>query len=155
MVKWHSIESERGTTVAKLDPTVRKETAYIAVWVCALSLVMEAVFLLLRKWELPVLWGNLIGGGAAVGNFLLLGMTVARAAGGDPAKVAMRVRSSMTARLLGLAAICALAVGLLHTNVYATLLPLLFPRVGIAFRPWVDRRRGATEKEPEGSDLLD
>ena len=67
--------------MTKLDPTVRKETAYIAVWVCALSLVMEAVFLLLRKWELPVLWGNLIGGGAAVGNFLLLGMTVARAAG--------------------------------------------------------------------------
>ncbi|MBQ9252361.1 MAG: hypothetical protein IJ188_06985 [Clostridia bacterium] len=142
--------------MTKLDPTVKKETAYIAVWVIALSLGMQAVFLLLRRWALPVVTGNLVGAVCAIGNFLLLGITVAKAANGPADKVALRVRSSMTARLLGQAAICALAVGLLHTNVYATLLPLLFPRVGIAFRPLVDRKRGKTaETEAEGSDLLD
>ncbi len=139
----------------KVDPTVRKETVYIAVWVTALSLVMEGVFLLAGRWSASVLTGNLIGAAVAVGNYFLLGLTVARAASGPPEKVALRVRSSMTARLLGQAAICALAVGLLHTNVYATVIPLLFPRVGIAFRPAVDRRRGGTEGEGEGSDLLD
>ena len=139
----------------KLDPTVRKETAYIAAWTAALSLVMEAVFLLIGKWEIPVLTGNLLSALTAAGNFLLLGITVTKAAGGPPEKIALRVRSSMTARLLGQAAVCAVAVGLLHTNVYATVIPLLFPRVGIAFRPLVDRKRGKTEAPSEGSDLLD
>ena len=146
--------------MAKLDPVVRKETAYAATWVAALSLVMEAVFLILKKWSGGVLAGNMIGAGAAVGNYLLLGITVAKAAGGPPEKVAMKVRSSMTARMLGQAAVCAIAVGLLKTNVYATVLPLLFPRIGIAFRPMIDRKRGKTAEtdqtaKAEGSDLLD
>ena len=146
--------------MAKLDPVVRKETAYAATWVAALSLVMEAAFLVLKRWSGAVLAGNLIGAGAAVGNYLLLGTTVAKAAGGPPEKVAMKVRSSMTARMLGQAVICAAAVGILKTNVYATILPLLFPRIGIAFRPMIDRKRGKTAErdqtaEAEGSDLLD
>ena len=146
--------------MAKLDPVVRKETAYAATWVAALSLVMEVAFLVLKRWSGAVLAGNLIGAGAAVGNYLLLGITVAKAAGGPPEKVAMKVRSSMTARMLGQAVICAIAVGILKTNVYATILPLLFPRIGIAFRPMIDRKRGKTAEtdqtaEAEGSDLLD
>ena len=146
--------------MAKLDPVVRKETAYAATWVAALSLVMEAAFLVLKRWSGAVLAGNLIGAGAAVGNYLLLGITVAKAAGGPPEKVAMKVRSSMTARMLGQAVICAAAVGILKTNVYATILPLLFPRIGIAFRPMIDQKRGKTAEtdqtaEAEGSDLLD
>ena len=138
-----------------LDPTVKKETLYIAVWVVVLSVLMQAVFCLLGKWEMSVLTGNLVGALAAVGNYLLLGITVAKAAAGPADRVAMRVRASMTGRLLGQAAVCALAVGLLHTNVYATVIPLLFPRVGIAFRPMVDRKMGKTETESEGRDLLD
>ena len=149
--------------MAKLDPTVKKETAYAAVWVFALSLLMEAVFLLIRKWTPAVLTGNLIGGAAAVGNYLLLGVTVAKAVSGPADRAALKIRSSMTGRLLGQAAICSLAVGLMHTNVYATLLPLLFPRIGIAFRPMIDRKRGKTgggaetitDASTEGSDLLD
>ena len=139
----------------RLDPAVKKETAYIAVWVLILSAVMEAVFCLLGQWSWAVLGGNLAGGAVAVLNYLLLGITVTRAAGGPPDKVALRVRSSMSARLLGMAAAVAIAVGLGHTNVYATVIPLLFPRIGIAFRPWVDRRRGKTPPESEGGDLLD
>ncbi|MBQ8073513.1 MAG: hypothetical protein IJ231_07085 [Clostridia bacterium] len=139
----------------KLDPTVKKETAYAALWVLALSLLMEAVFLLLRRWSPAVLGGNAVGAAVAIGNYLLIGITVARAVGSPADRVAMRVRASMTGRLLGSAAICALAVGLLHTNVYATVIPLLFPRIGIAFRPMIDRKRGRTAEDPEGSDLLD
>ena len=141
--------------MGKLDPTVKKETAYAAVWVGALSLVMEAAFLLFRKWDFPVLFGNLIGAAAAIGNYLLMGMTVERAVSGPAEKAALKIRASMTARLLGQAAVCALAVGILKTNVYATLLPLLFPRIGIAFRPRVDRARGKKDTAPEGSDLID
>ena len=146
--------------MAKLDPTVRKETAYAATWVAALSLVMEAVFLILKKWSGAVLAGNLAGAGTAILNYLLLGITVAKAVSGPADRAALKIRSSMTARLLGQAAICAIAVGILKTNVYATVLPLLFPRIGIAFRPMIDRKRGRTAAadsaaEAEGSDLLD
>lgn len=138
-----------------MDPTVKKETAYAALWVAALSFIMEAVFLITGQWTPAVLFGNLVGAGTAVGNYLLLGITVAKAVSGPAEKAALKVRSSMTARLLGQAAIVAIAIGVLHTNVYATLLPLLFPRIGIAFRPLIDRKRGKTAAESEGSDLLD
>ena len=52
-----------------MDPAVKKETGYIAVWVILLSLIMEAVFLLLRKWDLSVLFGNLGGAVISIGNF--------------------------------------------------------------------------------------
>ncbi len=141
--------------MSRLDPTVKKETAYAALWVIALSFIMQAVFLLIGQWTPAVLLGNLIGAAAAIGNYLLLGMTVAKAVSGPADQAALKVRSSMTARLLGQAAIAAIAIGLLHTNVFATLLPLLFPRIGIAFRPLIDRKRGKTGAESEGSDLLD
>ena len=141
--------------MSRLDPTVKKETAYAALWVAGLSVIMEAVFLLSGQWTPAVLFGNLIGAAAAIGNYLLLGITVAKAIAGPAEKAPLKVRSSMTARLLGQAAVAAIAVGVQHTNVYATLLPLLFPRIGIAFRPMIDRKRGKDAAETEGSDLLD
>ena len=45
----------------KIDSTVKKETVFIATSVVIMSMLMEAVFLVLRKWELSVLLGNLLG----------------------------------------------------------------------------------------------
>ncbi len=63
----------------KIDATVRRETIYIAVWVGILSLLMEAVFLIIGKWDYTVLLGNLLSGAVAVGNFFLMGYTVQKA----------------------------------------------------------------------------
>ena len=41
-----------------MDPAVKKETGYIAVWVVLLSLVMEAVFLLIRYFSAT--WAELL-----------------------------------------------------------------------------------------------
>ena len=54
-----------------MDPAVKKETGYITVWVLLLSLLMEAVFLIIRQWDLSVLFGNLGGAVLAVLNFFL------------------------------------------------------------------------------------
>ena len=62
-----------------MDPAVRKETGYIAAWVILLSLIMEAVFLLLRKWDLSVLFGNLGGAVISIGNFFLMALIATRA----------------------------------------------------------------------------
>ena len=139
-----------------MDPAVKKETGYIAVWVLLLSLLMEAVFLIIGQWDLPVLFGNLGGGIIAVGNFLLLGLTVSRAvSSGKPDQAAKRVRATATFRLLGMALLCVLLIAVFKTNLYATVIPLLFPRIGIAFRPLIDRKCGKETPGAEGSDLID
>ena len=143
-----------------MDPAVKKETGYIAVWVVLLSLVMEAVFLLIRKWDLSVLFGNAGGAAAAVGNFFLMALIATRAMNralekGKPEEAAARVKATATFRLLGCLGLCVILIAVLKTNVYATLIPLLFPRIGIAFRPLIDRKRGAEPPGTEGSDLID
>ena len=50
-------------------------------------------------------------------------------------------------------ALVAFLIGVLKTNVFATLIPLFFPRIGLLFRPMIDRKRGVTAPESEGSDL--
>ena len=139
-----------------MDPAVKKETGYITVWVILLSVIMEAVFLIAGKWDLSVLFGNLGGAAAAIGSFFLLAVTVSRAvASGKPDQAATRVRASAGLRLIGMGGICAVLIGIFHTNVYATVIPLLFPRIGLMFRPAVDRKRGVSDPDTEGSDLID
>ncbi len=141
-----------------MDPAVKKETGYIALWVVLLSVIMEAVFLVLRKWDFSVLLGNLGGAAAAAGSFFLLAVTVSRAvSSGKPEEAARRVKASAGLRLIGAGGLCALLIGVFHTNVYATVIPLLFPRIGLFFRPMIDRKRGVSSSAPdtEGSDLID
>ena len=143
-----------------MDPAVKKETGYIAVWVVLLSLIMEAVFLLIRKWDLSVLFGNLGGAAAAIGNFFLMALIATRAMNraienGKPEEAASRVKATATFRLLGCLGLCVILIAVFKTNVYATLIPMLFPRIGITFRPMIDRKRGIQSQETEGSDLID
>ena len=146
-----------------MDPAVKKETGYIAVWVLLLSLVMEGVFLVIRQWDLSVLFGNLGGAAAAIGNFFLMALIATRAVSralekGKPEEAAARVKATATFRLLGCALVCVILIAVFKTNLFATVIPLLFPRIGIAFRPMIDRKRGAGtagETETEGSDLID
>ena len=139
-----------------MDPAVKKETGYITVWVLLLSLLMEAVFLIIRQWDLSVLFGNLGGAVLAVVNFFLLAFVVSRAVDkGKPEEAAQRVKATATLRLIGVGALSALFIGAFKTNVLATLIPLLFPRVAIAFRPILDRKRGTGNTGTEGSDLID
>ena len=139
-----------------LDPAVRKETAYVGVWTLLLSLIMEAVFLVFGWWDWSVLLGNLGGAVIAVGNFFLLGLTVSRAlSSGKPEEAARKVKATASLRLIGMGAACALLVGVAKTNVFATIIPLLFPRIGIMFRPMIDRKRGVDTSGAEGSELLD
>ena len=140
--------------MAGMDPAVKKETGYIAVWVVLLSLLMEAVFLVIRQWDLSVLFGNLGGTALAVGNFFLLAFVVSRAIDrGKPDQAATRVKATASLRLIGMGALAALLIGVFKTNVFATLIPLLFPRIGLLFRPMIDRKRGVAAQGSEGSDL--
>jgi len=142
--------------MSKLDPAVRKETGYIAAWVLALSLVMEAVFVLTGQWNWKVLAGNIAGAAIAIGNFFLMAVIVSRALEGGKADEATRkIHASYAVRLIVMAGLCALVIGVAKTNVYATVIPLLFPRIALAFRPMIDKKNGKTAPDTEGSEPLD
>jgi hypothetical protein len=58
-------------------------------------------------------------------------------------------------RLIGCVALCALLIAVFKTDVYATLIPMLFPQIGVFFRALGSRKRGAEAPGTEGDDLID
>lgn len=118
----------------KLDKTVKKETLYIAYVTLILSVLMQAVFLILQKWDISVLLGNLWGDIAAVGNFLLLGITIQKAVSKPADEVQKLIKLSLSLRMVFLIAfaLTGYLVPIFHT--IAVIVPYLFPRIAIALR---------------------
>ena len=124
----------------KIDSVVIKETAYIGVWALILSAAMQAVFLLLGKWEYTVLLGNILGAGAAVLNFFLMGITVQIAVVKEEKEARQTVKTSQSLRMLLLMLILVPALVFPCFNPIAAVIPLLFPRIAIIFRQLFDKK---------------
>ena len=118
----------------KVDPTVRKETGFIAGFVLIGSLAMEAVYLLLGAWTLPVMLGNLLGAALAIGNFFLMGLTIQKALGMSEEDAKKQMKLSQQLRMLMLLVGCVLGGALDCFDLVATLIPLLFPRIAVMIR---------------------
>ena len=123
----------------KLDPTVLKESLYILTSTLILSLLMQSVFLLVGAWDYKVLLGNILGIVAAVGNFLLMGITVQSALEKEQKEAKSLMKLSQTLRLL-LPFVVAL-VGYLAPifSTVAVVIPFLFPRLAITVRPFIKK----------------
>ena len=121
--------------MARINGTVLKETRYIALFSCILSLLMQAVFLIvLRKFDYTVLLGNLLGLIAGVGNFFFMGIGVQKAVEKDEKGAKNVLKFSQTARFFGIFVIAALGIVLDCFNTVAVIAPLFFPRIAIAAR---------------------
>ena len=132
----------------KIDRTVIKETVYIAAWMLVFSMLTQAVFLVLSRWSYTVLLGNLLGGGAAVLNFFLMGLSVQKALEKEEEKDAKQVlRLSRTLRMLFLFVVAVIGVTVPCFHYVAALIPLLFPRIAIAFRPLFDKKMNREEAD--------
>lgn len=137
----------------KLDKTIYKETAYIAMWTLIFSVLMNAVFLIIKKWDLTVLWGNLLSFVSGVLNFFLLGVTVQKALDYDEKKAKNALKLSQSLRLLMTFVIAVVGVMLKCFNTVAVLIPLIFPRIAIAMRPLFDKKlRQGGEVSGNGQD---
>lgn len=136
--------------MSKLDATVRKESLYIAVWVLILSAVMQAVFLIIGKWSIGVLLGNLLSGVCACLNFLLMGITVQKALDKEQKEASAMMKFSQTARLFMQFAFA--AVGVIFLNPVASLIPLFFPRIAVTFRPFIGRRTNDGQNTEKGGE---
>ncbi|MBQ7010503.1 MAG: hypothetical protein IJN63_02260 [Clostridia bacterium] len=124
----------------KTDPTVIKETKYIALWCIIFSVLMQAVYLVASLWSVKVLLGNLLGLVISVGNFFLLGLTVQKAVTKDEKEAKTVMKLSQTYRNLGIVVLVGLGIILDCFDTVAVILPVFFPRIAIVFRPLFDKK---------------
>ena len=121
--------------MARISPAVKKETAYVAVWVAIGILPVQAVFLLCGWWSLSVLWGSLLGSATAIGNTLLVGLMVQKAVTQAEKQAKNTIRLSQGGRLLMQGAVLVLAAVLPAVfNIWSAAIPLLIPRIAVSFR---------------------
>lgn len=116
----------------KIDPVVMKETMRILIGSIALGAIMNVVFLMLRCWNLPVLFGTLLGTAGSVLNFFLMAQTVSHSVTLQQDEVKRKVRFSHSLRTLMLLVLMILGIALSCFNTIAALVPYLFPRLIIA-----------------------
>jgi hypothetical protein len=142
----------------KINQTVWRETRYIAVWVLILSALMQAVFLIIQQWEISVLWGNLLSAALAIGNFLLLGVTVQQAVEKQEKDARSLMRMSQSLRMLLMFAVLAIGVALPIFNTWACIIPVFFVRIALFFRPkfgGMQEDASAAQVEADGEDHAD
>lgn len=141
----------KGLIMKKVDKTVIKETIYITLWTLILSGILESVFIFIG-WDYTVLLGNILGGGVAILNFFLLGLTVQKAVNMEDSKNAknfMKLSQSLRFIMLILAAVLGAVVPCF--NIWSTIIPLLFPRIALLFRPVIKRRE--TDETSENNQI--
>ena len=136
----------------RIDKTVIRETRYIALCVLLLSVLMQAVFLIVGYLGVDygayytVLLGNLLGAAVTVLNFFLMGLSVQSALGKDEKEAKNAIKASQRYRFLLLFVVLVVGVLLPCFNTLAVVIPLLlFSRIAIAFRPLLDKKREKTQ----------
>ena len=125
--------------MSKIDATVQKETKFVAFVSFILSILMQGGFLIAGFWDYTVISGNLLGYVAAVGNFLLLGLTVQKAIGKEEKEIKRLVAFSQYGRLLILLLVALIANFVSIFNLVATVIPFIFPRIAVMIRPYVKK----------------
>ena len=127
--------------VSKIDSTVKKVTAYVALAALVLSVLMQAVYLVIGQWDITVVYGNILGYVTAVVNFFLMGLTVQSAVKKDERGSKKLVRISQALRYL--LQIGVVAIGcLIYSDlcfVLAIVIPYLFPSVAVRVLPLIKK----------------
>ena len=134
--------------MATMDPVVKKETTYVAMWVLACCLLMQGVCLMLGWWSLSVLLGGLLGGVTAVVNFLLMCRMVRKAVLQDPKQAKNTVKLSQGLRLMMQGLILVVAAAIPVFNIWAAAIPLLIPRVAVSIRELINAKRNPSPDRP-------
>ena len=131
----------------KIDPTVKKETLFVGMVTLVLSMLMQSVFLIIGKWDISVLLGNLLGGGIGVLNFFFLGLSVQKAVSSGEKKAREVMKASHAIRFALI--IVLLAISLIFQNVFnviATIISLLFATFGVYMRAFFNKDRKKQSK---------
>ncbi len=132
--------------MTKPDNTIIKETKYIAFMIFIFSIIMELVFLVLSRWDITVLLGNILGALAMIFNFYFMGIGVQKALGKDEKEAQKILKGSLSVRTFFLFAVVALGAWLKCFSTIAVIIPMFFPRIAVAMRPmWKEKNKGGSD----------
>ena len=132
---------KNGFDFVKIDKVVLKETKYIATFVAIFSVLMQAVFLIIGKWDYTVLLGNLWGAAVAVGNFFVMGLYVQKAVSQEEKEAKQTIKASQSMRFAAMVLLTGIGVVTPFFNWIAVVVPLVFPSVAIYLRPIIDKNK--------------
>ena len=119
----------------KIDKAIKQESIYLLIGVVILSAIMEAVFLICGAFDYTVILGNILGGGIAVLNFFLMGITLQKSLTDTEIKTAEnRMKMSQSFRFLMLIIVAVIGGALPCFNIVAVVIPFFFPRVVMTAR---------------------
>lgn len=118
-----------------IDATVLKESGYIAMITLLFSVLLQAILLIIGKWNITHLLGNIWGMFGAVLNFLLMGITVQHAVLKEEKEAKNLIKFSQSARMLLLIVIVGVGHFVPVFHLMSVVIPLLFPRIGVSLRP--------------------
>lgn len=127
----------------KVDKTVIKETKYIAAFVMIFSVLMQAIFLIINKWDYTVLLCNIYGAAVAIGNFFAMGLFVQKAVSQEEKDARQTVKASQSIRMALVFILLAIGVIIFKQTParVATVIPLIFPRIAIMLRVFTDKNK--------------
>jgi hypothetical protein len=127
----------------KVDKTVIKETKYIAAFVMIFSVLMQAIFLIINKWDYTVLLCNIYGAAVAIGNFFAMGLFVQKAVSQEEKDARQTVKASQSIRMALVFILLAIGVIVFKQTParVATVIPLILPRIAIVLRVFTDKNK--------------
>jgi membrane protein YqaA with SNARE-associated domain len=111
-------------------------------------MLMQSVYLIIGRWGISVLFGNVLGAGIGILNFFLLGLSVQKAVASDEKKAKEVMRGSHALRFAGI--IVLIAVSLIFPKVFdivATIISLLFASTAVFFRQIFVKKNNKTKGE--------
>jgi hypothetical protein len=123
----------------KPGEAVIKATKSVGIWVVILSILMQAVFLLVGAWNYKVLCANILTGFFSVFNFFLMGVYVEKATQKDEKDAKMTVKASQSLRTIMLFA--AVAISVSFFDIWASIIPLFFPTVSILLQSFFGKNK--------------
>lgn len=139
----------------KLEKSLRNEIIYLLCNTVIFSVIMQAVFLLLGKWDYTVITGNVLGAVAIMLYYYFLALTIESAIKKNENDVKGFAKMSQTGRLLLLFAVCAVGIALPYFNSLSVVIPLLFPRISLIYRPLFEKKMKLPESDNDGSRAYD
>jgi len=131
-----------------LSKPILREVLRVSVCIFALGAIMVLVFALFGNFDLTVLWGALLGCVYACINFAHTAKSVERSASaGSESAAKMKMMSGYYFRLILAAAVMFWAIKAPYFNMWAAVIPFIFPRISIYIVSIIDRiRRGKTNE---------
>ena len=123
----------------KIYSSIKKEIGFILLITLILSVLMQAVFLIIRKWDYTVILGNLLSIFLVAANYYLMGLTVESAIDKEEKASKQTLKLSQSLRMLMMLAGLILGFVLNCFNIITVAVPLFFPRVALLIRPMVKK----------------